>query len=182
MWVVEINKRIFSKPEWEEEIIRIGAKKRKYHWIIETEQRKEVETKLKKIRVSQQWYKKEWKRSSNYRQIFFENNQGPYRCRYCNRRLKKEYLQVDHLVPVDKVEKTEIAKLLLKLRGIEDVNNIRNLVPSCGKCNRAKGNNMGWWYLRGIFGQYKWYWVGQKILAVILIIISMYLILFVLNW
>lgn len=103
--------------------------------------------------IKTRWYEKQWERSSDYRKNFFQLNHGPYFCVYCGRRLKKEYMQIDHIVPVSQVKKSRYARFLLKIRNIKNVNDERNLVPSCRKCNMKKGDSIGLWYIRGMLGK-----------------------------
>ncbi len=106
----------------------------------------------------QHWYRDQWDRSYDYREKFFEEYTGSMRCRYCNRPLGKKDVQVDHLIPVYQAKRGGIARQLLLLRKIENVNDVRNLVPSCKKCNKKKGTKMGIWYIRGVCGKYQLYW------------------------
>lgn len=108
--------------------------------------------------IKYRYYEKKWSRSDSYRSKFFKHNKAPYRCRYCHRPLKKEYLVVDHLVPVAKTKKSTFARSLLHAGGIDNVNDWRNLVPSCHHCNSRKSDKMGLWYIRGILGRHKLYW------------------------
>ena len=94
-----------------------------------------------------------------------ESSKGILYCRYCGRRLSRKYLQVDHIVPVSRTKKGGISRFLLEIRGIRNVNDIRNLAPSCGKCNRKKADHLGIWYIRGMLGKYRWYRPAEKIAA-----------------
>lgn len=116
--------------------------------------KKQARKKHLKIRV----YEACWERSNNYRDNFYKHNKGPYRCRYCRKRLSPKYMQIDHIVPVGQVKKSSYARMLLKIRGIRNVNNYRNLAPSCSKCNRKKSDKLGMWYIKGMFGKYKLFW------------------------
>ena len=51
-----------------------------------------------------------------------------------------------------------MAQRLLKSNGCDNVNDVKNLVASCSRCNRKKSNLMGLWYIRGKLGACKWYW------------------------
>lgn len=98
-------------------------------------------------------------RSSNYRSRFFRRNKGVfgnsefYLCAYCGKPLSKKDVRVDHIIPVYLASKTEKYKRMLILRGIRNVNDPRNLAPSCAKCNGRKGANGGLWILRGYLGR-----------------------------
>ena len=116
-----------------------------------------------------------WNRSSDYRKNFFKLNPGPdYQCRYCNRKLHKENVVVDHVIPISQAKKNKNARKLLKLRGIDNVNDTRNLVASCKKCNQAKDDKMGIWLLKAWLGKYKLYWVVRPIIICSLIAYALY--------
>ena len=87
--------------------------------------------------------------------------------------MKKEYLVVDHLVPVAKTKKSTLARNLLYVRGIDNVNDWRNLAPSCYRCNSRKSDKMGLWYIRGILGRYELYWVLLRLTEAIGLIITL---------
>lgn len=105
-----------------------------------------------------------WVRSPDYRRRFVEADPGPYRCRYCNRRLDRGSMTVDHLVPVDAASQSSplprrrLARALLARMGAGTVNDLANLVPACGRCNSRKGAKMGLWTLRGLLGAKPAYW------------------------
>ena len=83
-------------------------------------------------------------------------------------------MEVDHLIPVARAKKGGFARQMLKEEGIANVNDVRNLVPSCRRCNRRKGTKMGVWYIRGILGKYPVYWkiiLMSKIFLVVIIFI-----------
>lgn len=112
---------------------------------------------------------KKYKRASNYRDIYFNSHKRPYRCVYCGRRLKKDKVEVDHLIPVAKAQKRLYARLFLKLKGIHDVNDANNLVAACMHCNRKKSDKMGFWIIKGTLGQYKIYWAIRAIIIITII-------------
>lgn len=122
----------------------------------------------------QRWYEASWDRNGTYLQMFIQNYKGPMRCRYCNRKITRNAMEVDHLIPVARAKKGGYARWKLKEKGIHNVNDVRNLVPSCRRCNRRKGSKMGLWYIRGILGKYPVYWkivlVG-KIIFILLVFI-----------
>ena len=135
---------------------------------------KKIEKRLNRRNIKTRLYEKKWARSSNYRQIFLKNNNPPYKCRYCGKRLKKELLEVDHIVPVSKAKNNPKVRRLLKRRGIQDINDIRNLVASCHKCNKAKGDKLGIWYLKGVYGFKGRFILLLRFLIVFLIITILY--------
>ena len=99
-------------------------------------------------------------RSDNYRRKFLNANQRPfggYRCRYCHRRLSEKEMTVDHIYPVYLAKTGK--NLWMRIAGIEDVNDVRNLAPACRRCNLKKGSKAGIWLIRGILGRYQIYWL-----------------------
>lgn len=139
---------------------------------VSDDKRKDVQSFLKARHIRYRWYESCWARSSNYREQFFGQYKGELRCRYCNRKLSKKTTEVDHLVPVARVKRNGYSRWLLKRKRIKNINDIRNLVPSCRRCNRRKGTRMGLWYWRGILGKYKAYWVVVHIAALLLLFLS----------
>lgn len=115
-------------------------------------------------------YEKRWARSDNYRNEFFEHNHGPYRCAYCGKKLKSKDMEIDHLIPVSKAKTSKYAQTLLKINFINNVNNYRNLVPACRRCNRAKSDKMGGWVILGMLGRHKGFWKIRPILITAIII------------
>lgn len=107
-------------------------------------------------------------RSNDYRRQFLSAHYGQstFRCRYCHKKLSVKTLTIDHLIPVDKAKKSFWVRFLLKRLHFTGVNDLRNLVPACSKCNREKSNLLGLWILRGILGKYKAYWVVVWILRI----------------
>ena len=119
----------------------------------------------------------EYERASNYRQTFFQRTKGPYRCRYCNKKLSKDKVFVDHIIPVAKTQKTVRAKMMLAMRRCGSVNDIRNLAPACKECNSKKSDKMGIWIIRGWLGKYTTYWICLRILqflAICLVILGLF--------
>lgn len=97
-------------------------------------------------------------RSSSYRTKFFKERKGIfgsniYVCAYCGRFMHKRKTKVDHIVSVYKAGNVGIYRKILALRGIKNVNDIRNLAPSCNKCNARKSSYGGFWVIRGMFGR-----------------------------
>lgn len=128
--------------------------------------KKEIK-KLQKAGIKYTCYRVEYERANNYRQTFFQRTKGPYRCRYCNKKLSKDKVFVDHIVPVAKTQKSRTARMMLAMRRCGSVNDIRNLAPSCKDCNSKKSDKMGLWIIRGWFGKYKAYWILLRILQFI---------------
>ncbi len=160
IWKAEIyiqkNSRWFAKHR----LKKLGARQHANGcWTIEAEDRTYIARVCDRYRLKYNWYRKEWTRSANYRELFFRHNAPPYRCRYCHRRLKARKVEVDHLVPVAKARSSRLVQIGLRLQGIRNVNDVRNLVPSCHRCNSRKRDQTGIWYLRGVLGSFRIYWV-----------------------
>lgn len=66
------------------------------------------------------------------------------RCAYCSKKIK--YYQdctADHIIPKSnfkRIIETNSQPHFLKHLGINDINHIDNLLPSCRRCNQIKGN------------------------------------------
>ncbi len=154
-------------------VVKQGKYGNYYQVVFNSEQRKLLLKRVKQCKIKYKIYDKKWERSSNYRKEFFSKNIGPYRCRYCNKLLKKEYVVIDHIFPISKAKYKVDTRIWLYARNISNVNDLRNLAPSCIKCNNKKGDKLGIWYIRGILGKYKWYW---KIINIIKIVSTIFLI------
>ena len=105
------------------------------------------------------------KRGNDYRKTFF-NHTVPilgryYFCVYCGKimSINSRMLTVDHLYPVGKVDKDHRLQSKLRRMGIDNVNNNKNLVAACKKCNARKGKKTGWWVLRGKIGRHNTIWI-----------------------
>ncbi len=140
-------------------------------------------------------------RSMDYRQTLFESstqyktlkglkailNKGcrrAYRCVYCGRFVPQCDIEVDHLYPVSKVASSEKLQNILKKKHCRDVNDYRNLVPACRKCNRKKGAKMGLWIFRGKLGRHEGYWGFRKFIKwffILLLIFIIFIIRFITN-
>lgn len=141
---------------------------------VTSQQRDKLLKKLKKEKIKHRWYDSRWERSSNYRVVFFSHNKPPYRCRYCHRKLSEGTTVVDHLIPVAKAKTSVHARNILALCGASDVNDYRNLVPSCWKCNRKKSDHMGTWVVRGFLGKYKLFWIVKRTVKIAAIAVIVY--------
>jgi hypothetical protein len=133
----------------------------------------QIQTILKFHQYKYRAYDKRYERSSSYRKEFFEHNKGPYHCAYCGRRLRIELIEVDHLIPVSKAKSNVGVRTWLQLCGVADVNDHKNLVASCKKCNRKKSDHMGFWIFRGMIGRFRIVWTIRNILVVFLLIIAL---------
>lgn len=130
----------------------------------------QIQTVLKFHQYKYRAYDKRYERSSSYRKEFFEHNKGPHRCAYCGRRLRGDDIEVDHLIPVSKAKSKVGVRTWLHLCGITDVNDHRNLVASCKKCNRKKSDKMGFWIFRGALGRFDIVWTIRDIVVTIIVI------------
>lgn len=111
-------------------------------------------------------------RSSHYRRDFLAHYPRPakgYRCRYCHRRLPDRKLTVDHIYPVYMAKTGK--DFWLRLLGIEDVNDVRNLAPACRRCNARKGRKAGIWVVKAVLGKYRLYWFLRRLIQTILILL-----------
>ena len=101
-------------------------------------------------------------RSGDYRRIFFIYNKpafgNKYICAYCGRLLNKDKVTVDHLYPIGKASKSLKYQKKLNKRGVRNINEPKNLVPACKRCNALKSAKTGLWILRGKIGRYKYIW------------------------
>lgn len=115
-----------------------------------------------------------YQRGKSYRSDFFKCHPGIfhkyYVCSYCGRPLTKKTVTVDHLIPVHKVKRIGFGRFLLWINGIYNVNDTRNLVAACRKCNSRKSDKMGLWVIKGTFGRHLLYWILRDALIVGLLI------------
>lgn len=106
-------------------------------------------------------YNNSFERGSSYRRTFFntyDSINDHYFCAYCGKFIPKEQITVDHIVPVA-FAKTNIRRQhLLKRVGINNINDAKNLTPSCCSCNSRKGTKTVGWISRGMWGRNKWFW------------------------
>lgn len=98
------------------------------------------------------------KRSTDYRKEFFSHyhpflGNSIYLCAYCGRPVTKRKMQIDHIYPVAKVNKSIKLQNKLKRMGATSVNSYQNLAPSCAGCNYIKKANMGHWIYLGFIGR-----------------------------
>lgn len=121
-------------------------------------------------------------RALDYRQRFFERVRGNfgnarYLCVYCGRVLRKDKVSVDHLISVKKSQSSQFYLNLLRKKGFENVNDIRNLAPSCKHCNSRKGTKGGLWLLRGLLGRHLSFWILVWVVRSVLLFCLVYVIL-----
>lgn len=166
-----LERRGFYNPK------QVNTGRYSFHFEIEVEDEdlKKTIRRCKRRRLTYFYYDKQFARAANYRKRFFDAYEPPYRCRYCNKWLKESTVTVDHLIPVDAAKKSPKVQKLIINSGLNGVNDIKNLVPSCPKCNRRKGNKMGLWYVRGRLGSSKTYWRIRRLIKTAFLAAVIYL-------
>lgn len=116
----------------------------------------------KKYRLRCDVIPEQYMRSGDYRKEFFKETKpvtpAKYRCAYCGRKLTYKQVQVDHVIPVNKMSYDKGVRFFAKQFGIENVNDTKNLVSSCRHCNLSKGTKMGMWVWRGFLGKSELLW------------------------
>ena len=122
-------------------------------------------------------YDDSMERSSTYRYRFFREKRGIfgsriYMCAYCGRLMSVPETRVDHIIPVQKAGSSKFYRKMLNIRGIQNVNDVRNLAPSCNSCNSKKSAHGGIWVIRGILGKT---WVRVLIRELIMLLIGGFL-------
>lgn len=115
-------------------------------------------------------------RNTTYRKDFLAQNQHKWTiCAYCGRPIKSEKVTIDHIIPVDKVKKNKsYARWLMKKMGINNINNSKNLVEACARCNSKKRTKMGIWLIKGFLGKSKILWTIRWLLRLLIIILIIY--------
>lgn len=113
-------------------------------------------------------------RRQGYRSRFFRETKGVfgssiYLCAYCGRPLSSKNTCVDHIIPVKKASGSRFYQRILFLLRIKNVNDIRNLAPSCMRCNLEKSSHGGLWVIRGYLGRS---WVRVLIKETVLLILG----------
>lgn len=141
-----------------------------YSLSVSNDEKRKVEKIIQQEKLRCKWYSSNFSRSNNYRDKFFKTHEGPYRCIYCHKKIRKDQIEVDHLIPISKAKNSLLARNLLYISGISDVNDPKNLVASCRRCNRKKGSKMGVWIIRGYLGRYRAYWIIHHIIVAAIII------------
>lgn len=118
------------------------------------------------------------KRSTTYRTEYFKHNKPIYkkfyRCVYCGRLLSRRKITVDHIYPVKKVNESTFYQDKLKRMGADSVNNYRNLVSACFRCNAKKRAKTGWWIIKAKIGSMKYYWLVVHIIEFIIFLLILY--------
>ncbi len=130
-------------------------------------------------------YLTSYERSNDYRRIFFQNYppqlKNSYFCSYCGRLIAPAEVTVDHIIPISKAKRNKLTKWILEKIKIEDINDIRNLAPSCLHCNTKKGKKIGLWTIRGFLGKHKEFWFFMYSLFLLYICFLTYIIIEVMT-
>lgn len=120
-------------------------------------------------------------RSTTYRKTFLKYNDPPYHCAYCGRKLTRQTLTVDHLVPVHKLSSGKHRKFYQKMLKVvcrtTDANDLNNLVCACARCNSKKRAKTGLWIVRGKLGSTNWFWPFLKFLLAAAVLCALYFLL-----
>lgn len=150
--------------------------KRKYYWTIIKKNNKEIyrlqkdcktdkeitnEIKYaKKNKYRYEFIDKRYERDSNYRKRWLAANQsrsGYYLCTYCGFPVHRKKITVDHIIPIQKVKESEHYRKLLKRKGCNSVNDVKNLCGACRSCNcNLKRAKAGIWIFAGYSFKHKW--------------------------
>ncbi len=114
-------------------------------------------------------------RSTTYRYAFFKNNKpyikDRYFCSYCGRLCRKKDITIDHLYPINKAKYSRRLRRKLQRKGFKDINDVKNLVPACSKCNQYKSAKYGWlWIVKGEIGKIQWLWIPRHIIRTLMMI------------
>ena len=137
----------------------------------------QIQTVLKAHKYKYRSYDKRYARSTTYRKDFFAYHKAPYHCAYCGKRVQPNEIEVDHLIPVSKAKTNFAVRTLLQIFGITNVNDPKNLVAACRRCNRQKSDKMGFWMIRGAIGQFRATWIIRNIIVTIAIAGIIYILL-----
>lgn len=122
-----------------------------------------------------------YNRSKDYRYQFIRHNPGykkdynHYHCVYCGKKILKKDMQVDHVISVNNARKNLSTKLYMWLTGMNDINDVSNLVSSCARCNRKKGKMSNGWVISAFFGRSYRLWQIRKWFRFIALIFCLYL-------
>ena len=124
-------------------------------------------------------YKKQYARSSHYREVFFRENtpkDGTFHCVYCGRKLTKSEVHIDHVIPVGAAKQGGRAARMLAGRNVNDPS---NLVAACYKCNKAKADSYSYlWCLRASLGQNPGYFRIRTVLRILLIAAALFVLIY----
>ena len=54
----------------------------------------------------------------------------------------------------------------LKKKHLSGINDPKNLVPACRRCNQEKGKKMDGWIRKGRIGRHQWVWLLRHLLRI----------------
>lgn len=176
-YIIEIKngkrKTYFKRDELREKGFDFVSKRKVWIKILCEKDALELEKYAKRNGFKVRFYPKSMKRSHAYREQYFAAHQpdilGRYFCTYCGKLIKPKDVQVDHMVSIALVQKNHWMQ-----KYVSDINDSKNLVAACRRCNSKKGSKGGLWILRGIIGQYRIFWsmvYAGIIMSAILIIL-----------
>lgn len=173
-----LERRGFTNPK------QVKTGKYAFHFEVEVDDSdlKKTIRRCKRRKLSYFYYDKQFARATNYRRRFFDAYNPPYRCQYCHKKLNENTVIVDHLIPVNLAKKSPKVQRLIINSGLDGVNDVMNLVPSCPKCNLKKGNKMGIWYIRGKLGYSRLYWFIHGLVRLVFAAAILLLLASVLNF
>lgn len=122
-----------------------------------------------------------FERGKRYRATFFKTHYGFfhkwYFCAYCGKLIPRKKVEVDHWIPVGKARRTAFAKFLMYINGIFTINDTKNLLASCSRCNSEKSDKMKVWLFKGWLGRSYPLWILRKLLRCLLILFALYVML-----
>ncbi|MBR2189020.1 MAG: HNH endonuclease [Eubacterium sp.] len=112
------------------------------------------------------------RRGGSYRNIFFRTTRPVlgafYFCAYCGKPMTRKHVTVDHLYPVGSAYKDPDMQEFLRKKHLSGLNDPKNLVAACRKCNQEKSSRMGEWIRRGRRGRHQWVWLLRHIIRIAL--------------
>ena len=128
------------------------------------------------------------RRRADYRRRYFSSHTPDigkrYICVYCGKWMIRENTTVDHLYPVGRVSRDLALQKKLSGKGIQNINDPKNLVAACKSCNDRKKDAMGSWILKGKLGRHKWLWwiryllraavLGMAVYGIVMLFVTMY--------
>ena len=125
------------------------------------------------------WFDEKWDRGRGYKKKWILKNPAEeYHCVYCNRKIPYNSITLDHVVPIYAAKQSRVLQKILEARKFENIDDERNLVPSCYACNKLKGKSTSFfWSIRAFLGRYKAYWFAVYTFIVLLIVAVIYLIM-----
>jgi HNH endonuclease. len=113
------------------------------------------------------------RRGSDYRRRYFIMNKpvigDKYICVYCGKLLTKDELTVDHIYPIGKASNSLKYQKKLSRKGIKNINDGKNLVSACAKCNALKSADTGLWILKAKIGRIYPLWIVRYLFRLIII-------------